>query len=811
MTADYEKLGAFYLGKQYDLAAEKRQDDLVLYDSKDLTTHAVIIGMTGSGKTGLGIGLLEEALIDQVPVIAIDPKGDLSNLKLTFPDLSASSFAPWVDPQSGAKNGQTPQQFAASQAKLWKSGLEKWGQAPERIQRLRDAAEVTVYTPGSSAGQSVSVLQNFAAPPKQIIEDADLFNERIQTTTTGLLTLLGKTADPITSREHILVANIFDHYWKKGQGLDLTALIQAIQSPPFERIGVMELDLIFPASDRFTLAMQLNNLLAAPGFDAWLKGDPLDIGRFLYAANGKPKASIFSISHLSDTERMFFVSMLLNEILGWMRSQPGTSSLKAVLYMDEVFGYLPPVGNPPSKKPLLTMLKQARAFGLGVVLSTQNPVDLDYKGLSNTGTWFIGRLQTEQDKDRVLSGLEGAAADSRFDKKMMDRTLSALSKRTFLLHNVHETEPVIFQTRWVLSYLRGPMTRDQIKQLSEMAPTSDTEPVEDRTADVLPATSPAEISMTVNVVPAVPEAVPSYYLAASGTVKELSYKPALAARMDVHYGNARYHVDTTETVALICEMSDGTVALDWDLSREVLTDSFRKSGFADARYYPLPSVAKKKTAYTKWQKDLLRWVRQNRPLSLLRSPTHKMVSEVGESEGVFRARLNQLAREKRDLAGSKLKLKYEKRFSTLKDRLLRSEQAIDRESEQAQSRKMQTAVSFGTAILGAFLGRKVLSSTSATKFGTAMRSASSMQKEKMDVARAQEKADAIRQQMLDLEAKFQAELSDMEFRFDAELEELTTISVKPKSSDITLELFGLIWVPYRVEADHTLTPDWVLE
>jgi len=812
MTTEYEKLGAFYLGRQYDLGAQQRQDDLVLYDSKDLTTHAVIIGMTGSGKTGLGIGLLEEALIDQVPVIAIDPKGDLSNLKLTFPDLSAKSVAPWVDPQAAAKKGQSVAQFAAGQAELWRSGLKKWGQFPERIQRLKDAAPVTIYTPGSSAGQPVSVLKNFSPPPKEIVDDTDLFNERIQTTTTGLLTLLGKTVNPITSREHILIANIFEHYWRKGQGLDLSALIQAIQSPPFKRIGVMELDLIFPAGERFDLAMQLNNLLAAPGFDAWLKGEPLDVGRFLYTAEGKPKASIFSISHLFDTERMFFVSMLLNEILGWMRAQPGTPSLRAILYMDEVFGYLPPIGNPPSKKPMLTLLKQARAFGLGVVLATQNPVDLDYKGLSNTGTWFIGRLQTEQDKERVLSGLEGVAADAGFDRKMMDQTLSALAKRTFWLHNVHENEPVIFQTRWVLSYLRGPLTRDQMKTLSAVSPASPAARITGSDHGALASDeSSTATSNVVNVAPAPPENVCTYYLAASGTAKQLVYKPALAARLDVHYGNVRYKVDTTETVAMICEMSDSTIALDWDRSREVLTDSFRKDGFADVRYQPLPSAAKKKSAYTKWQKDLLRWVRQNRPLSLLQSPAHKMVSEVGESQGAFRARLNQLAREKRDLAGEKLKLKYEKRFGFLKDRLMRAELAIAREAEQARSKKMQTAVSFGTAILGAVLGRKVLSSTSATKFGSAMRSASSMQKEKMDVARAQEKADAIRQQMLDLEAKFQDELSDMEFRFDAEMEELTSISVKPKSSDITLELFGLIWVPYRVEADSTLTPDWVLE
>ena len=487
MIQNYEKLGAFYLGKEYDLATRTLKEDLILYDSKDLNTHAVIIGMTGSGKTGLGIGLLEEALIDNIPIIAIDPKGDLPNLLLTFPDLDPMDFQPWVNTQDALNQGLSIDKFAAKQAETWRKGLADWGQAPERIARLKAAAEFTVYTPGSHAGEPVSVLKSFAPPPSAILAETDLFRECIQTTATGILALLGIQADPITSREHILIAKILEAVWSESRSLDIAGLIHAIQSPPFERIGVMDLEMFYPAKDRFALAMRLNNLLASPGFETWMEGRPLNIGQMLHTDQGKPRASIFTISHLSDTERMFFVSMLLNEIVGWMRTQAGTSSLRAILYMDEIFGYFPPISNPPSKTPLLTLLKQARAYGLGVVLSTQNPVDLDYKGLANTGTWFIGRLQTERDKGRVLEGLEGAAAGSRFDRGRMEEILAGLGKRVFLLHNVHENEPVIFQTRWALSYLRGPMTREQIKALK--ADKASQQPVIDNLSESLAARS----------------------------------------------------------------------------------------------------------------------------------------------------------------------------------------------------------------------------------------------------------------------------------------------------------------------------------
>jgi hypothetical protein len=377
-TQDFEKLGLFYLGKTYDLKHRKVTSDLLLYESKHLTTHAVCVGMTGSGKTGLGIGLLEEAAIDGIPVIAIDPKGDLANLLLGFPELRPEDFLPWVDADEAGRRGQTVEQFAAKTAEQWKEGLATWGEDGARIGRLLDAVDLAIYTPGSSAGLPLTVLRSFDAPPAALIGQTELYRERIASAVSGLLALLGVTADPMSSREHILLSNILDQAWRTGHDLDMASLIHAVQSPGFQKVGVMDVETFFPAKDRFALAMKLNNLLASPGFAGWLEGDALDVGSLLYTSDGKPKVSVLSIAHLSDNERMFFVTILLNEVLAWVRTQPGTSSLRAVLYMDEIYGYFPPTANPPSKVPMLTLLKQARAFGLGVVLATQNPVDLDY-------------------------------------------------------------------------------------------------------------------------------------------------------------------------------------------------------------------------------------------------------------------------------------------------------------------------------------------------------------------------------------------------------------------------------------------------
>jgi hypothetical protein len=465
---DYEKLGLFYLGRRYDLDARQRLDEPVLYEANDLVTHAVCVGMTGSGKTGLAIGLLEEAAIDGIPIIAIDPKGDLANLLLTFPGLAAAEFEPWVDPAAAAAEGITATDLAARTAETWRRGLAEWGQDGARIARLRAAAPVTVFTPGSRAGTPLALLASLGAGEPAESEDAAA---RISSAAAGLLALVGIAEAQPHMREHALISAILAV--PGTASTDLPGLVRQIQRPAFDRIGVIDLETFYPARERQELALRFNAVLAAPGFGVWLQGEPLAVDRLLFTPAGRPRIAIISIAHLGDAERMLAVSFVLNAVLDWTRRQTGTSSLRALVYMDEVFGYLPPVANPPSKPPLLTLLKQARAFGVGVMLATQNPVDLDYKALSNTGTWFLGKLQTERDKARVLDGIEGLT--SAMDRQALDRTLSALGKRVFLMHNVHNPAPIVFETRWTLSYLRGPMSKDELRRLNlaPVAPASE--------------------------------------------------------------------------------------------------------------------------------------------------------------------------------------------------------------------------------------------------------------------------------------------------------------------------------------------------
>lgn len=804
---DYEKLGAFYLGKSYDLERDKFNEELILYDSKDLTTHAVIIGMTGSGKTGLGVAVLEEAAIDKIPVIAIDPKGDLGNLLLTFPQLRPEDFQSWVNAQEAANDGKTVEQYAKDQAQRWRKGLEQWGQSAERISKLRDAVDMAIYTPGSSAGLPVSVLKSFTAPHPDLREDTDLYRERIAATATSILALLDIDADPITSREHILISNILQRRWDADEDLDIAGLIGAIQQPPIERIGVMDLDSFFPAKDRFALAMRLNNLLAAPGFDVWMEGEGLDAGRLLYTQEGRPRISVMSIAHLSDAERMFFVTMLLNEVLSWMRSQPGTSSLRAVLYMDEIFGYMPPSANPPSKTLLLTLLKQARAFGVGLVLATQNPVDLDYKGLSNTGTWFIGRLQTERDKARLLDGLQGAAAGTEFDRSRVEQILASLGKRRFLLHNVHENVPVIFGTRWVMSYLAGPLTREQIKTIMAK-----------RKAETLAAT--AEVpgkqpkpKASHSTPPVLPPKVPQYYLPTlrrRDDDQALIYHPVLFGAASLGFTSSRYDVNTNKRFVAMTEVEDGPVSVDWDDCEVVDLDpgELEQQGLEDAGYAELAGAASEAKNYAKWEKLFKRWLRNNQAITLFRSPTLKAVSAVGESQGDFRARLQNLAHEKRDVLIGKLRKKYSSKVTTLENRLMRAQQRIETEEAQSKQKKMDTAIAFGTAILGAFLGRKRVSSTSAGRMGTAVRTAGRMRKEAGDVQRAKETAESVRRQLDELNAEFEREVAKLEDAYDAQSEELAEIVIKPKSTDVHIDLLGIAWAPYYLGEDGELEQAW---
>jgi hypothetical protein len=815
---DFEKLGVFYLGRPYDLATKQSKPEWLLYDSKDLVTHAVCVGMTGSGKTGLCIGLLEEAAIDGIPALIIDPKGDLANLMLTFPQLRGEDFEPWVNEDDARKKGLSPADYAKGQAELWKKGLSDWGQNGERIQKLKDAADFVIYTPGSNAGVPISILKAFAAPPREIIEDVELLREQISTTVTSLLGLVGVFADPINSPPHILLSTIVESAWKRGQDLDLIPLIQQVQTPPFDRLGALDLESFYPKQDpthrddpskgRFSLTKRLNNLIASPSFESWMEGEPLDLDSMLHTSEGKPRIAIVSIAHLTDVERMFFVSLLLTQTLSWMRKQSGTTSLRAILYMDEIFGYFPPVANPPSKQPLLTLLKQARAFGLGVVLATQNPVDLDYKGLANTGTWFIGRLQTERDKARVLEGLEGATASSgtKFNRQKMEEILAGLGNRVFLMNNVHEDAPVIFHTRWTLSYLRGPLTRNQIKTLMELRKPAIASalvaPAADRKSSS--ATSGSQRSI-------LPPDVPQYFIPLRGSqpaATHLLYRPMLLGSAQVRVADAKAGIDVTEECTFLTPMMDSPVPIDWDDARkaDIAVSDLEKNPQGQAEYMGLPEASSRGKNYELWSKDFAGWLYRTHKVELLKSRSLKEISKPGESERDFRLRLQQSGREQRDKQLNSLRQKYAPKIAVLQDRIRRAEQMKEKQRTEARSSQVQAAISVGASILGAFLGRKTISATNIGRATTAIRSAGRVMKESQEVGQAEENVADLQRKLAELEAQFKSESEALAAATDPLNEKLETISINPIKANIVVKLVALAWTPNWRNTKGTSTP-----
>jgi hypothetical protein len=829
---DYEKLGLFYLGRQLDPETRARRDAPVLYDASDLVTHAVIVGMTGSGKTGLGIGLIEEAAIDGVPVLAIDPKGDLPNLLLTFPNLAAAEFAPWVNPDDARTAGQDVAAYAEGEARRWAAGLAEWGQDAARIGRLRAAAEFSVYTPGSATGRPLSIVRSFAAPAAAVQSDPDLLADRVRAAATSVLTLAGVDAEPLRSREHVLVSTLFAEAWKTGRDLDLKGLIGAVQNPPLTHVGVLDLESFYPSKERFTLAMQLNQLLAAPDFAAWLQGEPIDIDHLLFTADGRPRVAILSIAHLDDHERMFFVSLLLNELVAWMRGERGTSSLRTLVYFDEIFGFLPPVANPPTKAPLLTLLKQARAFGVGLALATQNPVDLDYKALANCGTWLLGRLQTERDKSRVLDGLEGAAAASGagFDRGELDQLLSSLSKRVFLLHNVHDKHATLFETRWTLSYLRGPMGRDELRRLARPASAApDQQPAApSAAAPVVPAVpappalhaappaphaappappAPPAPSAPAPRAPTAPSAPPAPSLTPPllpPTIRQLfapgpgaSYAPAVIGLARVTYTDAKLGLDETRDIAVVAPFTDGAVALDWEHAEPAGFGAADLSPTAPAAlpFGPVPPAATQTKNYAAWEKEFGRWVARSQSVELLRSVRAKLTSAPEESERDFRVRLQTALREGRDQAVAKAREKYASKIRTAEERLRRAEAAADRESHQASESKMSAAVSLGATVLGALLGRKAASVGTLGRATTAARGMGRVSREAADVERAKQQVTELQQQLADVQAALEGDLEAVAGQWDPATDTLDRVVVKPKRGGVSVQLVALVWQP----------------
>ena len=790
----YEQLGLFYLGRHYDLSARARLPEPVLYDSKDLLTHAVCVGMTGSGKTGLGIALIEEAAIDGVPVLAIDPKGDLANLLLTFPNLAASDFAPWVESDGEGSRDQV----AAKEAATWTAGLAEWDQTADRIGRLRAAADIRLYTPGSRAATPLALLGSLHPPEGADEEELATWSS---SAASSLLALAGIEETGPQTREHTLVATILSG---AGAHADLPWLVQQIQRPSFDRIGVLDLETFFGAKDRQALALRFNSVLASPGFNVWLSGDPLDIGTMLHTPEGRPRVAIVSIAHLDDPQRMLVVSLVLNAVLSWTRKQAGTSSLRALVYMDEVFGYLPPVASPPSKLPLLTLLKQARAFGVGVVLATQNPVDLDYKALSNTGTWFLGKLQTERDKARVLDGIEGLS--SSIDRATLDRTLSGLQKRVFFMHNVHDSEPTVFETRWTLSYLRGPMSREELKLLAAPGgkeadltarpainragpPTAGGADASRVVATPPPSPGPATSK------PVLPAGISEFYIPPAGA-GATRHVPVLYGAARVQYVDAKKGIDQTGDVQAVAPFNDGAVPIEWDNAEivDVAPDRLtaKASAGAPAEYLPLPAAALAPRSYATWQKDFEQWIGRAQGQRLFSAPSLGLTSRVGESERDFQIRVQQAAREARDAAVEKLRARYAPKVDRLHAKVQAAQDAVAREQQQSQQQKLQSAVSIGSTLLGALMGRRAISMSTLGRATTAARGMGRVVKESQDIAGAEERVRQAQSELSGLEAELASEVAKLETVGTTPVE---TINVKPKRGSVDVRLVTLAWRP----------------
>jgi len=821
MKTPPERLGSFYLGAEYDLDADKITDRIINYDARDLTTHAICVGMTGSGKTGLCIGLLEEAALDKVPAIIIDPKGDVTNLMLQFPELLSKDFRPWINPDDARRKGKNMDEYSEDVAELWRNGLSDWGIKSERIRALKNSADFSIYTPGSDAGIPVSILSSFTAPNLDFEENAEILRERINGTVSALLGMIGINVDPMRSREAILLTTIFEHFWRQNEDLDLEKLILSVQNPPIRKLGVFDIESYYPEKERFELAMSLNSLIASPSFQSWLQGEPMEIDRMLYTDEGKPRHAIFYIAHLSDKERMFFVTLLLETILTWVRKQTGTTSLRALLYFVEVFGFMPPVAEPPSKRPLLTLLKQARAYGLGLLLVTQNPVDIDYKGLTNAGTWLIGKLQTERDKARVLEGLKSAISEVGGSGENIDydEIISRLDSRVFLLHNVHEDEPYIFYTRWAMSYLRGPLTRPQVRKLmsTKKQIQQETSPgLFTQDLIIKEKIGPTNSEGLQNNEPVLDPSITQVYLPldiyeqeAINLLKRKNpgikikavqqvYKPMILGNASVRYFDRKRKIDENMSRMRLASAPEGMGGVNWDdsetlfanvnslLNRPELLNEERGYLFAT-----IPENINNAKKLRQINKGLNDWLYNNERLKLKAHPSLQVLQRPGEIENTFYLRLQQAAREKRDLEIDKLEKKYEKSLDKLEAKQRKLERDLNADEAEYTARKQEEVVGIGETVLSFFLGRRRTSV--ATTIARRRRMTS---KVKMDVEDTKEEIAELEDDTTSMEFELQEAVNKIKSTMENVPNELITEEIKPRRSDVKVQLIALAWTPF---------------
>ncbi|HEX6886749.1 MAG TPA: helicase HerA-like domain-containing protein [Candidatus Nanopelagicales bacterium] len=797
------------LGGVVDAATHTRTSAAAAVPSEELTTHGVIVGMTGSGKTGLGVVLIEECLRSGVPALLIDPKGDLTNLALTFPNLAPAEFEPWVNASDAQKAGQSVPDFAAAQAALWREGLGGWGLGTPDVAALHEGVEVTIYTPGSSHGVGLNIIGTLDVP--EDLTDLQAVQEEIDAYVSSLLHLVGIDADPLSSREHILLSTIINHAWGQGRALDLATLVASVQQPPVRKVGVLELDTYYPAEDRMGLAMKLNGLLASPAFASWLGGERIDIGAMLRTPDGRPRCAIVTTAHLDDEQRQSATSVILAKLISWMRRQSGTSDLRALLYMDEVAGYLPPVGNPPTKEPLMLLLKQARAFGVGVVLSTQNPVDVDYKALSNAGTWLIGRLQTEQDKNRLLDGLTSAAGG--VDPRAVGDTISGLGKREFVLKRASRDAVEVMTTRWAMSYLRGPLTRDQVASLTAVPSTAP----EAQAAPGAPAASGAAAAAPT---PTAPPAAPPAPASPAPTSPpgpladdETPVPPGVAAGIPVHFldpaaswaasvGAVPGHRLTAGAIArVLLHFDDAKAGVVLDQEYEaVLTplspfpsaQQFRTVDYDDRDLLPTPPAGAiyrlpptevaAKTWWTALQRDLADTLQRSMTVAVPSNPELRLYGRIGETAEDFAARCRAAAADGADRQVAALQAKYQAKLAAAQRKLVTATSALERQREARTSAIASDAVGM---LGGLFGGRRSSVSASA-------RRASSAQSK---VSAAEDKVEELQAVYADLQAELDAESAEIRAGWDAKAAAVGQLDITLAKSDVKVTQVGLVWIP----------------
>ena len=786
----YEKLGLFYFGKEVDPTTLETTEELFLYKSKNFTTHAAIIGMTGSGKTGLGIGIIEEASIDKIPSIIIDPKGDMGNLLLSFPELKTEDFEEWIDADEARSKDMDLKSYAAKVAGNWKKGLESFHQDKNRIKLYKENADFTIYTPGSSAGIPLSVLSSFEVPSEDILDDPDTLSSMINSTVMGLLALINIKADPLTSKEYMLLATIFSYFWKKKKNLTLEELIGNIASPPFEKVGVLNLKLFYPQNERLKLAMLLNNVLASPGFSMWTEGESLDIQKLLYTKEGNPRVSILSIAHLDTVQRMFFVTLFLNKYISWMRQQRGTPSLRTLLYMDEIFGFFPATSNPPSKKPMLILLKQARAYGVGVVLATQNPIDLDYKGLSNIGSWFLGRLQTKQDKDRVMDGLIKNSTDS-LSRNEIGSLLSNMKKRTFLLKSAHLDRLSLFQTRWVLSYLRGPLSKPEIKRLMEEKNKLRNKikaEVEEGTIK-----EDSQISKKTASLPLISDKIKQYFLDNSPYNEKVIFEPKILLKGKIKFYSESKKIDEKEEVFLKLPIDQNMTEINFE--NGILTEDdvglYETKSVENAKFYPLPSFIEGMKDFKAVENRFKDFLYRTKRLNLYTSKEFKLISKPGEELSSFKVKLIELLREKKDEEVDKLREKFEKKEKTLQKKYNSLLGKLEKEETDTKTVTTESVLSLGASVLGAFLGRSKVGNLSSGVVG--LRRANRIFKERKDVRLVKDKIEDLKKEIEELEGELNEKIEEISEKINIDNYEIETLSLQPKKSNISNLSVSLLW------------------